>query len=84
MACIRCGGERTRRDAQTRRGGQHWRCNDGGRQFTTRSRSACSCHGFPNDVLARAVRWYLRSRLRDAAVVAWVAERGLIVARSTV
>lgn len=84
MQCIRCGSERSRKDGQTRLGGQRWRCNDCHRRFTARSTSAFSHHGFPDDVIALAVRWYVRYRLSYADVVEWFAERGLVVERSTV
>src|SRR5919112_2073168 len=83
MACIRCGSERTRKDGQTRLGGQRWRCNVCQRRFTARSTSAFSHHAFPDDVIAVAVRWYVRYRLSYADVVEWFAERGLVVDRST-
>ena len=54
MECIRCGSERTRKDGQTRLGGQRWRCNSCGRRFTVRSTSAFSHHGFADDVIALA------------------------------
>ncbi len=84
MQCIRCGSERTRRDGHTRLGGQRWRCNACQRRFTTRSTSAFSHHSLPDDVIALAVRWYVRYRLSYADVVEWLAERGLSVDRSTV
>ncbi|MDP9316690.1 MAG: IS6 family transposase [Chloroflexota bacterium] len=88
MNCIRCASERTRTDGQTRLGGQRWRCYDCGRRFTARSTSALAQraphHGFPNDVIALAVRWHVRYRLSYADVVEWFAERGLVVDRSTV
>jgi transposase-like protein len=84
VECIRCGSERTRKDGQTRLGGQRWRCNACQRRFTARSTSAFSHHGFPDDVIALAVRWYVRYRLSYADVVEWFAERGLMVDRSTV
>ena len=84
MECIRCGSERTRKDGQTRLGGQCWRCNECHRRFTARSTSAFSHHAFPDDVIALAVRWYVRYRLSYADVVEWFAERGLVVGRSTV
>jgi len=46
--------------------------------------SAFSNHAFPNEVIALAVRWYVRYRLRYADVVAWFAERGLVVDRTTI
>src|SRR3712207_6411463 len=84
MACIRCGSEAIRKDGQTRLGGQRWRWNACGRRFTARSTSAFANHGFPDDVIALAVRWYVRYRLSYADVVEWFAERGLVVDRSTV
>ena len=84
MKCIRCGRERTRRDGQTRLGGQRWRCNACERRVTARSTSAFSNHDFPDDVIALAVRWYVRYRLSYADVLEWFAERGLVVDRSTV
>src|SRR4028118_1600387 len=84
MTYIRCESERTRKDGQTRFGGQRWRCNDCGRRFTARSTSAFSHHAFPDDVIALAVRWYIRFRLSYADVVEWFAERGLVINRSTV
>ncbi len=83
MECIRCGNNKTRRDGQTRLGGQRWRCPTCCRRFTARSTSAFSNHGFPDDVIALAVRWYVRYRLSYADVVEWFAERGLGVDRST-
>jgi len=84
MQCIRCGSEQTRRDGQTRLGGQRWRCNACRRRVTSRSASAFSHHGFPDDLIALAVRWYVRYRLSYADVVGWLAERGLVVDRSTI
>lgn len=84
MKCIRCASERTRKDGRTRLGGQRWPCNGCRRRFTARSTSAFSCHGFPDDVIGSAVRWYVRYRLSYADLVAWFAERGLVVDRSTV
>jgi transposase-like protein len=65
-------------------GGQRWRCNDCHRRFTARSTSAFSQHAFPDDVIALAVRWYVRYRLSYADVEEWFAERGLGLDRSTV
>ncbi len=88
MQCIRCESNATRRDGKTRLGGQRWRCNACGRRFAqrapARSTSAFSHHGFPNDLIARAVRWSVRYRLSYADLVEWLAERGLVVERSTV
>ncbi len=84
MDCIRCESKATRRDGQTRLGGQRWRCNACHRRFTARSSSAFSHHAFPDDVIALAIRWYVRYRLSYADVVEWFAERGLVVNRSTI
>ncbi len=84
MQCIRCESERTRLDGQTRLGGQRWRCNQCGRLFTGRSTSAFSHHGFPDDVIALAVRWYVWYHLSYADVVEWFAERGLTLDRTTI
>ena len=65
-------------------GGQRWRCNDCQFRYSARSTRAFSNHGFPDDVIALAVRWYVRYHLRYADVVEWFAERGLVVDRSTV
>jgi transposase-like protein len=84
MACIRCAGGRTRQDGRTRLAGQRWRCNDCRRRFTARSASACSGRGFADDVIALAVRWYVRYRLSYADLAEWLSERGVAVDRSTV
>ncbi|GAC1564131.1 MAG: hypothetical protein NVS2B7_38090 [Herpetosiphon sp.] len=84
MESIRCGSERTRKDGQTRHGGQRWRCNDCHRRFTARSTSAFSTYSFTDDVIALALRWYLRDRLSYADVVEWFAERSRSVDGSSI
>ena len=84
MQCIRCGSIKTRRDGQTKLGGQRWRCNGCGRRFTGRSSSAFSGHAFPDDLIALAVRWYVRHRLSYADVAELLAERGVCVDPSTI
>lgn len=84
MTCIRCGSEATRKDGQTRLGGHCWRCNRWGRRFTARSMRAFTRHGFPDDVIGLTIRWYVRSRLSYADVVAWFTERGLVINCSTI
>ena len=73
MQCIRCESQRTRKDGQTRLGGQRWRCNDCGRRFTARSTSAFSNHAFPDDVLLVSTHGVFHSLLRDraAAILAY-------------
>ena len=83
MQCIRCGSK-ARRDGCTRPGGQRWRCSRCGRRFTLRTTSAFSRHCFQDDLIALAIRWYVRYRLSYADVAEWLAERGIMVNRSTV
>jgi transposase-like protein len=84
MQCVRCGSRVTRRDGRTRLGGQRWRCNECRRRFTARSRSAFSRRCFTDELISLATRWYVRYRLSYADVVEWLAERGVMVDRSTV
>jgi transposase-like protein len=84
MRCVRCGNVATRRDGQTRLGGQRWRCDACRRRFTARSASAFSGRRFPDDVIAVAVRWYARFRLSYADVAEWLAERGFPADRSAI
>ena len=83
MQCIRCGSK-ARRDGYTRLGGQRWCCSRCGRRFTPRSTSAFSHHCFPDDLIALAIRWYVRYRLSYADVAEWLAERGVAVNQSTI
>ena len=82
MRAVREQGDTAR--GQTRLGGPRWRCRTCRRRFTARSSSAFSGCAFANDVIALAVRWYVRYRLSYADVAEWLAERGLRVDRSTV
>ncbi len=52
--------------------------------FTERSGSAFSGYHFPDDIIALAVRWYLRYRLPYADVAELLAERGVHVDPSTI
>jgi transposase-like protein len=54
------------------------------RRFTRRSTSAFSGRAFPDDIIALAVRWYVRYRLSYAKVSEWLAERGVVVDQSTI
>jgi transposase-like protein len=65
------------KDGTTQLGGQRFRCADCGRRFTRRSTSAFSRRAFPDEVIALAVRWYVRYRLSSAEVSEWLAERGI-------
>ena len=67
-----------------RTGRQVWRCGACGRRRTERSGSAFSGYRFPQEVIALAVRWYLRYRLSYCEVAEWLAERGVKVDASTI
>jgi transposase-like protein len=67
------------KDGTTQLGGPRFRCSRCGRRFTRRSSSAFSGCGFPDDIIALAVRWYVRYRLSYAEVSEWPAERGVLV-----
>jgi transposase-like protein len=84
MQCPRCNSEALTRDGTTQLGGQRFRCSCCNRRFTRRSSSAFSGRAFPDDVIALAVRWYVRYRLSYAEVSEWLAERGILVDQSTI
>lgn len=84
MVCPRCQSEVVTKDGTTQLGGQRFRCGCCGRRLTRRSSSAFSGRVFPDDVIALAVRWYLRYRLSYAEVSEWLAERGVFVDQSTI
>src|SRR3982074_2845045 len=84
MACPRCASVRVTKDGTTQLGGQRFRCRDCGRRFTRRSGAAFPHRASPDDIIALAVRWYVRYRLSYAEVSEWLAERGVLVAQSTI
>ena len=84
MSCPRCSSLIVTKDGTTQLGGQRFRCSQCGRRFTRRSTSAFSGRGFPDDIIALAVRWYVRYRLSYAEVSEWLAERGILVDQSTI
>jgi transposase-like protein len=84
MACPRCMSVSATKDGTTQLGGQRFRCGLCGRRFTRRSSSAFTGRAFPDDIIALAVRWYLRYRLSYAEVSEWLAERGVLVDQSTI
>jgi transposase-like protein len=84
MLCPRCMSISLTKDGTTHLGGQRLRCSHCGRRFTRRSSSAFSGRAFPDDIIALAVRWYVRYRLSYAEVSEWLAERGVLVDLSTI
>jgi IS6 family transposase len=84
MQCDRCQGHQFTKAGRDRHGRQLYRCTGCSRRITERSGSAFRGYRFPDDVIALAVRWYLRYRLSYAEVAEWLAERGVIVDPSTV
>ncbi len=84
MQCDQCAGERFTKAGRDRQGRQIHRCVACGRRITARSSSAFRGYRFPDDIIALAVRWYLRYRLSYADITEWLAERGIQVDPSTV
>jgi transposase, IS6 family len=84
VSCPRCSSEVVTKDGTTQLGGQRFRCRLCRRRFTRRSTSAFSGRAFPDDIIALAVRWYVRYRLSYAEVSEWLAERGVLVDQSTI
>jgi transposase-like protein len=84
MQCDRCGGEDFTKAGQDRQARQLYRCRACGRRLTARSNSAFRGYRFPDDIIALAVRWYLRFRLPYADVAELLAERGIHVDPSTI
>ena len=83
MQCDRCRSERFTKAGRDRQARQLYRCGACGRRRTSRSSSAFSGYRFPDDVIALAVRWYLRFRLPYADLAELLAERGVHVDPST-
>lgn len=84
MRCQGCAGEQFTRAGRDRDGHQVSCCTGCKRRQTERSASAFSGYRFPPDVIALAVRWYLRYRLSYADVAELLAERGIHVDPSSV
>ncbi len=84
MQCPQCAGKHFTKAGRDRQARQLYRCTACGRRMTTRSTSAFRGYLFPYEVIALAVRWYLRYRLSYADVAAWLAERGITVDPSTI
>ena len=84
MQCDRCGSEDFTKAGRDRQARQLYRCRACGRRITARSASAFSGYRFPDDIVALAVRWYLRFRLPYADLAELLAERGVHVDPSTI
>jgi len=84
MRCQGCAGEQFVKAGRDRAGRQLAQCGACGRRQTGRSTSAFCGYRFPDDLIALAVRWYLRFRLPYADIVELLAERGAHVDPSTV
>jgi len=68
MQCQRCGGSEFTKAGRDRTGRQLYCCGTCGRRQTRRSASAFCGYRFPDDVIALAVRWYLRFHLPYAVM----------------
>lgn len=79
-----CGPAGTRRNGHDRHGRQVHQCRGCRRRFTLLSATPFSGYRCPPDVIALAVRWYLRCRLGYADVAELPAERGVRVDSSTI
>jgi IS6 family transposase len=82
--CPECGSAATRKDGRDRRGQQRFRCRACRRRFTSLTGTPFAGYRFPPDIIALAVRWYLRFRLSYADVAELLAERGVRVDPSTI
>ncbi len=79
-----CGAAAPRKDGDDRRGGQRFRCGACRGRFTATTGTPVAGYRFPHDVIALAVRWYLRFRLSYADVAELLAERGVRVDPSSI
>ena len=84
MQCQQCEENQFTKAGHDRLGRQLSCCSACGRRQTPRSASAFCGYRFPDDIIALAVRWYLRFRLPYADIVELLAERGAQVDASTV
>jgi hypothetical protein len=60
MRCAPCEGEGFVKAGRDRQRRHLYRCKPGGRHLAERSQSACRGDRFPEEVIALAVRGYLR------------------------
>lgn len=83
-ACPTCGLAPVRKNGRDRRSVQVYECTLCRRTFTALTGTPFSGYRFPPDVIALAVRWYLRFRLAYTEVAELLAERGFHVDPSTI
>ncbi len=84
MRCQRCAGEQFVKAGCDRAKRQMYRCTACKHRQTGHSPSAFCGYRFPDDIIALAVRWYVRFRLPYADMSELLAERGVHVDPSTV
>src|SRR3954453_10092149 len=84
VACPGCGRGATRKYGRDRQGRQIHQCLGCRRRFTALTGTPFSGYRFPPDIIALAVRWYVRYRLSYADGAELLAERGVRVDPSTV
>ena len=82
--CPGCGLAATRKNGHDRWGRQVHQCRGCRRRFTARSATPFSGYRFPPDIIALAVRRYLRYRLSYDDVAELLAGRGVRVDPSTI
>ena len=83
MRCDRCAGERFPKAGRDRHQRQLHRRTGCSRRVAARTGCAFSGYRCPADVIALAVRWYLRFHLSSADLAEMLAERGVAVDPST-
>lgn len=84
MTCPWCAAEEVCKNGRDRRGGQVYRCQRCRRSVTPRTGTPFAGHQFPADIIALAVKWYLRYRLSYADTAEILLERGICVDPSTI
>lgn len=84
MACPWCEAETVCKDGHDRCGDQVYHCTTCARRSTSRTGTPFAGFQFPPDIIALAVRWYLRYRLSYADTAEILAERGVSVDPSTI
>jgi IS6 family transposase len=84
VTCPDCGSTAARKDGRDRKGAQVYRSRDCDRRFTALTGTPFSGYRFPPEVIALAVRWYLRYRLSYADIAELLAERGVRVDPATI